>query len=37
VPFLSFVTERRVHREIAGYLAEREAAEQQRATAATGA
>jgi integral membrane protein len=32
VPFLSFVTERRVHGEIAGYLAEREAKEREQAT-----
>jgi integral membrane protein len=34
VPFLSFFTERRVHGEVAGYLAEREAAERTRQTAA---
>lgn len=34
VPLLSFVTERRVHREVTGYLAEREAVERTRATAA---
>ena len=34
VPFLSFFTERRVHGEITGYLAEREAAERTRQTAA---
>jgi|1186.fasta_scaffold577672_1 integral membrane protein len=32
VPFLSFVTERRVHAEVTGYLAEREAAEREQAT-----
>ena len=36
VPFLSFITERRVHGEIAGYLAEREAAERERSAARTG-
>ena len=34
VPFLSFFTERRVHSEITGYLAEREATARTRATAA---
>jgi len=33
VPFLSFITERRVHREVADYLAEREARERAKATA----
>jgi len=33
VPFLSFITERRVHAEIAGYLAERETAERAAAPA----
>ncbi len=32
VPFLSFVTERRVHGEVAAYLAEREAEEREQAT-----
>lgn len=33
VPFLSFITERRVHNEVAEYLAEREAAERAKAAA----
>ncbi len=33
VPFLSFFTERRVHREVAGYLAERDARERAKAAA----
>jgi integral membrane protein len=33
VPFLSFVTERKVHREVAEYLAQREARERERAAA----
>jgi integral membrane protein len=34
IPFLSFFTERRVHHEVADYLAKREAAEQRKAAAA---
>ncbi|MDH2443966.1 DUF3817 domain-containing protein [Amnibacterium sp. CER49] len=37
VPLLSFITERRVHREVAGYLAEREARERARTAAPAGA
>jgi len=37
VPFLSFITERRVHQEVAGYLAEREERERAKAAAAASA
>lgn len=37
VPFLSFFTERRVHAEVSGYLADREAAERERQRVAAAA